>query len=454
MKTEILSQDKNIVEAKAQFTPEEVTKAIEDTYRKISKNANIKGFRKGKVPRRTIELYFPKSSVIAETLEELIPNALDKMVEDFELKLIGDPDLHPGELKEGEPYEFTVKFEVIPEFEIPELSEIEADKRVYPVTDGIVDEQIEGILEKHAQINPTYEDRPLTKDDYASVQYDTYITHEDGTETKAEDGKKTELFLGSETMRPEVVDAIIGRVPGDVVSVELPVEGDEAKKDKVVKSRYEIEILGILKKEKPELTDEYVAKFTNSQHKTVDELKQEVRKQLEASYKKQGEDELKEDAVFKLTDKTEFEVPQTLIARQLESIKKQQEQNILRETKMTVDKYIESTGMDKAAYEADLAKSAERIVKRSLILDAIAEANDIEWTREELSGEIVQMANMNGIDPKKLLDYVYGDKDRLYEIADRIRIRKTVDFIASKVKVNETVAERIDEKKEDEPKAE
>ena len=88
LKTEILSQEKNVVEAKAQFTAEEVNKAIENTYKDISKKANIKGFRKGKVPRRMLELYFPKDAACAETLEKLLGDAIDNMVEEFELKLI------------------------------------------------------------------------------------------------------------------------------------------------------------------------------------------------------------------------------------------------------------------------------------------------------------------------------------------------------------------------------
>ena len=103
------------MEAKAQFTAEEVNKAIENTYKDISKKANIKGFRKGKVPRRMLELYFPKDAACAETLEKLLGDAIDNMVEEFELKLIADPDLKPEPLKENEPYEFTVTFEVTPE---------------------------------------------------------------------------------------------------------------------------------------------------------------------------------------------------------------------------------------------------------------------------------------------------------------------------------------------------
>ena len=124
---------------------------------------------------------------------------------------------------------------------------------------------------------PTYEERPLTKDDYASVQYDTFLYYEDGSEKKAEEGQKTEIFLGADTMRPEVVEALVGKAPGETVSIELPVEGEEAKKDHVVKSRYEIEVLGIMKKTTPELTDELVIEITQSKHKTTGEFKEEVR---------------------------------------------------------------------------------------------------------------------------------------------------------------------------------
>ena len=237
MKTEILSQEKNLVEAKAQFTAEEVTKAVESTYKKISKQANIKGFRKGKIPRRTLELYFPKESVYAETIENLIPDAIDKMIEEYELKLITEPEVKPGEIKDGEDFEVTVKFEVTPQFDLPDLEEIEVEKTVYETTDEMVEEQVKRIVESRAEVVPTYEDRPLTKDDYASVKYDTFVYYEDGSEKKAEEGQKTEIFLGADTMRPEVVEAIVGKVPGDSVSIELPIEGEEAKKDHAVKSR-------------------------------------------------------------------------------------------------------------------------------------------------------------------------------------------------------------------------
>ncbi|WP_270553820.1 trigger factor [Cloacibacillus evryensis] len=445
MKTEILSQEKNLVEAKAQFTAEEVTKAVESTYKKISKQANIKGFRKGKIPRRTLELYFPKESVYAETIENLIPDAIDKMIEEYELKLITEPEVKPGEIKDGEDFEVTVKFEVTPQFDLPDLEEIEVEKTVYETTDEMVEEQVKRIVESRAEVVPTYEDRPLTKDDYASVKYDTFVYYEDGSEKKAEEGQKTEIFLGADTMRPEVVEAIVGKVPGDSVSIELPIEGEEAKKDHAVKSRYEIEILGIMKKTAPELTDELVAEITQSKHKTVDDFKEEIRKQLQTAAENQSKENLKDTIVNKIAGLVEVEIPQTLVDRQKDSIKKQQAERIKRENNMTMDDFFEKSGMSKEGYDTELETAARNIVKRALVLEAVAEANDIEWTPDELTQEIASIARMSGIDPKKLQDYVYGDRDRLFEMAEKIRNRKTLDYLVTAVKVTEAPEKKAEE---------
>lgn len=450
LKTEILSQEKNVVEAKAQFTAEEVTKAVESTYKKISKQANIKGFRKGKIPRRTLELYFPKDAVYAETMENLVPDAIDKMIEEYELKLIAEPDVKPGEIKEGEGFEVTVKFEVTPQFDLPNPEEIEVEKTVYETTDEMVEDQVKRIVESRAEMVPTYEERPLTKDDYASVQYDTFLYYEDGSEKKAEEGQKTEIFLGADTMRPEVVEALVGKAPGETVSIELPVEGEEAKKDHVVKSRYEIEVLGIMKKTTPELTDELVIEITQSKHKTTGEFKEEVRKQLEAAAENQSKENLKDTIVNKIAGMVEVDVPMTLIERQKDSIRKQQAERIKRENNMTMEEFFEKSGMNRESYEAELDMAAMNIVKRALVLEAVAEANDIEWTPEELTQEITSIARMSGVDPKKLQDYIYGDRDRLFEMAEKIRNRKTVDYLVTTVKVTEVPEKKAEEKVEKE----
>lgn len=450
MKTEVVSQEKNIITVKAEYDAEQVTKAIEKTYKTLSQKANIKGFRKGHVPRKTIELYFGKKGIYAETMERILPETIDSMIEEYELKLISEPDLKPGEMEEGKAFEVTVTFEVSPEVTLPELETIEAEKPIYVPTEEMRDDNVKRLLEAHSELVPTYEDREITKEDFVSVKYTSNVVDADGTLNEVEKEQKTEINLGQENMRPEVIDAIVGKKPGDTASVEFPVEKDMENKELAGKTmRYEIEILGIMTKKTPELTDETVTEITQSKHKTVEEFKEEVMKQLKDSAEKQSVEALKDSAVNKIAELSTVEVPETLVTRQKDSIKAEQAQRIQRESGMTFEEFFEKSGMEKDKYEAELDEAATRIVKRALVLEAIAEANDIEWTPEELDAEIKSIAFASRVDLKKFQEYIYGDRDRIFEIAEKIRNRKTVDFIITKVKVTE-----VEEKKAETPEAE
>ena len=438
MKTEVVSQEKNIIVLKAEFDAEQVNNAIDKTIKDLSKKANIKGFRKGHVPRRTIELYFGMKGICAEALEKIVPEAIDKMIEEYELNLIAEPRLEPGDLKDGEPFSLQVTFEVTPDVTLPDIEAIEAEKTLFEATEAMRDENIVRLLESRSELAPTYEEREITGDDYVSVKYTSSVVDPEGNVSPVESDQKTEIHLGQQNMRPEVVEAIIGKKPGDTATVEFSVEDDPQNKDLAGKKmRYDIEVLGIMKRVTPELTDETVIEITQSKHKTVDEFKEEVMSQLKAAAEQHSLDSLKDSAVDKLCGLSEVELPETLIARQKQAMRDDQAQRIKKDSGMEMEEFFEKSGMDKDGYENELEDAARVIVKRALVLEALADANDIQWTPEELNAEIHRMAVASRIDPKKLHDYIYEDRGRLFELAEKIRNRKAVDFLVTKVIVKE-----------------
>lgn len=450
MKTEVVSQEKNILVLKALFDTEQVKAAIDKTTKDLSKKANIKGFRKGHVPRRTIELYFGMKGICAETLEKMVPEAIDKMIEEYELSLIAEPKVEPCELKEDEEFNLQVTFEVTPVVSLPDIETIEAVKTIYAPTEEMRDENITRLLQASSEIVPTYEEREITKDDFVSVKYTSSLVDQDGTTSEIEKDQKTEIDLGQGNMRPEVVDAIIGKKPGDTATVEFTVEEDSQNKELAgKKTRYELEILGIMKKNTPELTDETVVEITQSKHKTTEEFKEEVMTQLKAAAEQHSLDSLKDSAVDKICSLSEVELPETLIARQKHVMREDQAARIKKDAGMEMEDFFEKSGMDKESYEKELDDAAKVIVKRALVLEALADANDIQWTPEELNAEINRIAMSSRIDPKKLHDYIYEDRDRLFELAEKIRNRKTVDFLITKVKVTEQEEDKIEADKED-----
>ena len=423
---------------KAEFEAEEVQKAVDATYRNISSKANIKGFRKGHVPRKTLEMFFGKKGINAETAENLSQQAIDKMIEDYELKLIAEPTVKPGEIEEGKPFEVTVTFEVTPEVTFPELDTVEAVKTVFKTTDKMVDENVARILDAYSEVVPTYEERPIEKKDIVSVKYVSSVIKEDGTAESLEKEQKTEINLDQEGIRPEVVDGLVGKKPGDKSTVEFKTGEQIVNKELAGKTvRYEMEILGIMKRVTPELTDAKVVEITKSKQKTVAEFKDEVRKQLDKSAEEHSTESLKDSALAKICDESEVELPATLINRQKDAIKREQAERIKRESGLDMDAFFEKNGMNKDDYETEVEGAAKKVVKQALVLEAIAEANDIEWTPEELNTEIQRIATASRVDIKKFQDYIYGDRDRLFEMAEKIRNRKALDFIITKVKVKE-----------------
>lgn len=448
MKTEVLSQEKNVLVVKAEFEAAEVNTAVARTVRDLSMKANIKGFRKGHVPRRAIELYFGKQGLYQETLEDLLQSAVERTVEEYDLDLISSPDVKPAELKEDSPFSAEITFEVTPEVKLPDLASIEADKTIYTPDEDTERENIERMLEIHSEIVPLYEERAVKSDDYVSVKFTSSIVNEDASTTPAETEQKTEIYLGQENIRPQIVEAIAGKKPGDTVTVEFPAEDEDTGKELAGKNmRYEIEILGLMKKDTPELTDETAEKISRGRHKTVAELQQSVKEQLQVSADRESTESLKASAVQKLVEASEVELPESLVSRQIEAMKQEQSDRIKRESDLSMDEFFEKSGMDKESYDAEVESSARQIVKRSLVLEAVANKEEIQTTPEEFNSELRRMAMGSGVEYNKFRSFIMEENERVYEITARIRNRKTIDFLISQVKVNEVAAPEKEEEK-------
>lgn len=442
MKSEIVSQEKNILTLKVAFDIEEVGKAIDVTYKELSQKANIKGFRKGHVPRKTLELCFGKAAICAEAQEKLINRGIDEAVSENELDLIEYPDVKQGNaLEEGKAYEFTVVFETSPEVILPDLSTITAEKTIYKATEKMRDENIQQMLEAHAKVVPAYEEREITADDIVSVKYSSTVIDSEGNGKEAEKEQKTELDLKQPGMRPEIIKALVGKKPGETVQAEFTVDEEGAAKEIAgQKLQYSFEILGIMKKEVPELTDENIPELTYTRMKTVEEFKKNMMERLERAAEKETEESLKKSAIDAITDATEIEIPEKLIGREKEAIKEEQLDRFKRQmgnNDATFEDMLKLGSMTEDEFNKKVDETARTVVKRSLVIKAIADANDIDCTKEELTLEIRKMALASGMDVKKVEDYLYSDKAHLYQVMDEVRARKTAEFAATQVQVKE-----------------
>ena len=436
MKSEILSQERNVVVVKSVYEASEVDKTVSRTVRELSNKVNIKGFRKGHVPRKALEMYVGRGAIYRETLENLAQQALDEIVAEYDLDLVTNPNLDVKELKEGEPLEITFTFEVRPEVKLPELASLEAEKIVYRVQDADVDEELHHLLEANAKLEPIDEDRPATMDDIVETQYTSYRVEGDDNAVELERDQKNTLHLS--TLRKDIADSIVGHKLAEEFFFDIKIE-DDYPDEKLVGAtlRYKMEILQFLKRVVPEETDETIEEITKGKYKTVDELKAELRRKMEQDASNHSDATLRESALDALSDAAEVDVPDTMVERQYESMKREQSDQIQRELSQSLEEYFEKNNLNVSEFEDNLRKRAAQIVRNTLVLDALAEKDEISFTSDELNEEIVQIARSMRANPQEVADRLGKNRDEFVSVANRVRTKNTLNHLVSLVKVRE-----------------
>ncbi|MDR3281132.1 MAG: trigger factor [Synergistaceae bacterium] len=440
MKSEILSQERNVAVVKIEYEAGEVDRAVAHTVREFSNKANIKGFRKGHVPRKTLELYIGKNAIYKEALEHLANEALDNVVTEYELDLIVDPKCKLGELSEGNPLDLEFTFEVRPEVTLPDISSLKAEKTVYTVRDEEVEEGIKQVLESSAELVPTDDDRPAEREDIVDTQYSSFALEADGSLKELERDKKNVLHLSN--LRNDIAEAIIGHKPAEELTFDINLEDDYPDSRMAGrKVRYELEILRFMKRVVPEPTDEKIAELSKGKYQTADELKSAMRRQLEESAAARSEATLQDSAIKALARASAVDVPESMVDRQYLSMRSDRDGQLQQNLRQSLDDYLKQNNLSVEEFDSNLKKRAEEAVKNTLVLDALAERDDISFTSDELNEEIMLMAQSMRMNPQELADSLGKDKQEFAGLAMRVRTKNAVKHLASLVQVEEHAPE-------------
>lgn len=451
MKSEIISQEKNVVIVRANFEAAEVDKSVAGVVRDMSRKANIKGFRKGHVPRKMLEMYFTRGAIYKEAAEEMLQSAFNEIVSEYDLDLVIAPKIDAKELKEGEPLEVTFTFEVRPEVTLPDIASLEAEKTIYKVEQKDIDEQFTQALEYGATFEPIDDDRPATADDVVETQYTSYKLVGDDKQELERDQKNT---MNIATLRKDIADSIIGRKPAEEFSFDIKLEDDYPDKRLAGATlHYEMEILHFLRRVVPEGNDETIDRLTSGRFKTVDEFKADIKRHLEEVAAARSDASLRESALEKLAEAATVDVPSTMIDRQYDAMRREESAQIQRDLSQSLEEYLQHNSLSVTEFEANLRKSAERIVRNTLVLDALAERDEISFEQDDLSEEVLNMAQAMRVNPQELADRLSKDRDQFTAVANRVRTKNTLKHLATLVKVKEVDAPK-DEPQADKAEAE
>ena len=406
----------------------EFKKAINEAYNKNKHYFSVPGFRKGRVPRQIIELNYGKEIFHEEALNSILPKIYEDAVDELGLDPVDMPEIEvKDEIQLGKDFVVTATVVVKPEVKLGDYKALEIEEVKAEVTEEDLEDEIKGVQEMNARIVPV-EDRKSEMGDIVDIDFKGYVNEEAFPGGEAE---HYELELGSASFIPGFEDQLVGKEKGEEVEVKVTFPEDYGQEDLAGKeAKFMVTINEIKVKELPELDDEFVKDI--SEFDTMEEYKEDVRKNLVEKEEENAKNMNINNIVDKLVEDAEMELPEVMVEAQVES-----EINDfgyrLQMQGITLDQYMQLTGNTLDGFKLEVRPVAEKRVRANLVIDAIAKAESIEATDEDVDRELDKIAaQYNQDDVEKFKeDMKKGNLDYLYEGITR---EKTIDFILENVK--------------------
>lgn len=406
----------------------EVNAGYKKAVQKIADQANIPGFRKGKAPRAIIEMHYGKEAVKQEAFEIVANKAYSEALDQEKLIPVSDPKVEESTFEEGKDMELTIKVTLKPEPELGEYKGLHVEKKEVEVTDEQVDAPIKDMMGRDAKMVVAEEGAVIEKGDFAIIDFAGTV---DGEPFSGGEGKGYPLEVGSNSFIPGFEDQLVGLSKGDSTDVEVTFPEDYFVKDLAGKEAiFKVNIQDVKRKELPELNDEYVASKTD--FKTVEELranyKERMQKAAEANAKAEYEHELIDLAVAN----AKFSVPEIMIEDKISQMVEEMKMS-LESRKMSLDMYMQYTGLDMAKIRENQRPVAEENVKTDLVLDAIAKAEDIQVDMADVDAEIAAISAQHGASPEEVKKIIKGNGTMGLLLANILR-RKAAHVVIDSAK--------------------
>ncbi len=421
MQSTLVKKEGNEVTLEIKVSTEDFQKAVHESYIKNRKRFNISGFRKGKVPRKIIEMQYGESVFYEDAINIALPKEYDKAIKDHNLEPVDRPNIDVEEIEKGKDVIFTVKVIVEPEVTLGEYKGIEVKKIEYNVTDEDVEKELEKTREMNARLI-SVEDRPVEKDDNVVMDYKGFVGEEQFEGGTAENQT---LVIGSGQFIPGFEEQLIGANKGEELEVKVTFPEDYQAENLAGKDAvFNVTINEIKYKELPELDDEFAKDV--SEFDTLDEFKEDTRKNLEKTEKDKAENQLREDVLKNVAKKTEIDIPEPMVEGEIDSMLGDLD-NQLKNQGLDLEKYLQFTNVNYEDFRKQMRDDAYNRVKTSLILKAIGDEENIEATDEDIEQELGKMAESYKMTVEKVKES-FKEENYGY-LKNNIKIRKTIDFL-------------------------
>jgi trigger factor len=398
---------------------EEVKAAFDKTYEAYARHVKSPGFRPGRVPREVVRQRYSKE-VHEEVVSNLVSHAMQHAVAEHRLRIVGDPEIRDFSLDEGEPLKFKATVEVLPEFELKEYKGLKLTKRVPTVADENIQHTLDHLRQSAAEFIPV-EDRESRDGDFVSVNLvGKYVEPQEEEDLKSDD---VQIEIGAENVQPEFNESLRGVKAGDVREFRVKYPEDFSSEGLAGKTLdFTATVVAVREKEAPELDDEFARDFGD--YENLQDLRDKIRENLTASAEARAEAELREQAVKRILDDYDFEVPASLVEPQTADRAREFAYLLMRNgvPPHTIREIDWEKKMD------EFRPMATRDIRMALVFARIAEAENVKISGWEVDTEIEMMARSSG-EPVDQLKARLTKDDSLSSIENRLRHQRALEAV-------------------------
>ena len=406
----------------------EVAKAEERACKRLANRVNIPGFRKGKAPKRIVENHLGKEYVLQEAFDSFLgPQSLDEAFKEQDIVPVTRPEVEIVTLEEGKDLVFKATVTPRPAVTLGEYKGLHIEKVVDEVKDEDVEKQLKNMQERQGTMVDAPEGSDVQDGDFITLDFDGSV---DGVAFEGGKGQDYPLQIGSGSFIPGFEDQLIGAKVEEERDVNVTFPEEYHAKDLAGKAAvFKCKVHSIKRKELPALDDELAKKV--SKFETLEELRADIRKNLEENAERKAENDQRTAAIEKASENITVDIPAVMIDNRVTAMIQEMSMR-LEQQGMKMEQYLQFAGTDIAKIREDYRETAEKNVRTDLMLEEVAKAEDIKVEGKDLDQEVAMMAMQYGATPKQI-QKIIKEQGRLGDLAATVLRKKTAQFIIDSI---------------------
>ena len=433
MSLQVEKLEKNMAKLTIEVSAEDLDKAMEKAYQKQKSRISLPGFRKGKAPRKMIESMYGKGVFMEDAVNSLVPQEYSKAIADCDLEIVSQPEINVTQMEPGKALIFTADVATKPEVTLGDYKGVEVPKTEIAVTDEEVDAEVKKEQDKNSR-TVVVEDRAAANGDITTIDFEGFV---DGVAFDGGKGSDYALTLGSGTFIPGFEDQLVGANTGDHVEVKVTFPEEYQAKELAGKEAvFQCDVKKIETKEVPELDDEFAKDV--SEFDTLAEYKEDVKKKLTEKKEKEARTAKENAAVDKAIENAQMDIPELMTKTECRQMmddfsRRMQQQGL------SMEQYFQFTGQSMDKMMEDMKPQALKRIQTRLVLEKVAEAENIQPSEEEITEEIQKMADAYKMEADKIREAI--GESGLEQMKKDMAVQKAVTVIADAAVEVEKVAD-------------